>query len=192
MQIRTKKDLKETLKYERQCYLSNNKKRRLFNSFTNENMLQIYKFIKLLRKEEFYYSLYAKTKSIYSFIKFSYLLRKKNKLGNKLGLFLPRNVVDKGVVIYHSGDVVINKHASIGANCKLHGNNCIGNDGYNLDKAPQIGNNVDIGYGAVVIGDISIANNIKIGAGAVVVKSCDIEGATLVGCPARVIKCSQD
>ena len=37
--------------------------------------------------------------------------------------------------------------------------------------APIIGDNVDIGVGATIIGNITIADNIKIGAGAVVTKS---------------------
>lgn len=52
-------------------------------------------------------------------------------------------------------------------------------------KAPVIGNNVEIGVGAKIIGDIYIADNIKIGAGAVVTKSFYEEGITLVGIPAK-------
>ena len=73
---------------------------------------------------------------------------------------------------------------AIGQGCCLHGNNCIGNDGKS-GGAPVIGKNVDIGFGAVIIGDIQIADNCKIGAGAVVVHSCLEEGSTLVGVPAR-------
>lgn len=54
-----------------------------------------------------------------------------------------------------------------------------------MTKCPQIGNNVEIGVGAKVIGNITIADNIKIGANAVVTKSFDEEGITLVGIPAR-------
>lgn len=39
-------------------------------------------------------------------------------------------------------------------------------------KAPHIGNNVEIGFGASIIGDVTITDDVKIGAGAVVVKSC--------------------
>ena len=54
--------------------------------------------------------------------------------------------------------------------------------------APVIGNNVDIGVGAKIIGDITIADDVKIGAGAVVTKSCLEKGATLVGIPAKPVK----
>ena len=52
---------------------------------------------------------------------------------------------------------------------------------------PQIGDNVDIGVGAKIIGDVTIANGIKIGANAVVNKSFNEENITIVGCPARKV-----
>ena len=52
----------------------------------------------------------------------------------------------------------------------------------------MIGNRVDIGVGAKIIGGITIADDVKIGAGAVVTKSCSEIGATLVGVPARKIR----
>lgn len=55
-------------------------------------------------------------------------------------------------------------------------------------EAPHIGNNVDIGVGAKILGGIEIADDIKIGAGAVVVSSFTTKGATLVGIPAREVK----
>jgi serine O-acetyltransferase len=76
----------------------------------------------------------------------------------------------------------------VGENCQLHGSNCIGNDGYALDKCPVIGNNVDIGVGAKILGNITIADNIVIGAGAVVVHSFTEPGITIGGIPARKLK----
>ena len=55
------------------------------------------------------------------------------------------------------------------------------------DKAPRIGNNVFIGSGAKIIGDIEVANDVAIGAGAVVVKSITETGTTWAGVPARKI-----
>ena len=65
--------------------------------------------------------------------------------------------------------------------------NCIGNNGID-NRAPVIGDNVDIGVGASVIGGIKISNNIKIGAGAVVISDCEREGDVLVGVPAKSIE----
>lgn len=88
--------------------------------------------------------------------------------------------------ICHYGSVIINCNARIGENCKIHGQVCIGNDGI-TNTAPIIGNNVDIGVGAKVIGNVIIADNVRIGAGAIVTKSCEEKGATLVGIPASPI-----
>lgn len=68
-----------------------------------------------------------------------------------------------------------------------HGNNCIGNNRKEDERAPHIGNNVEIGVGAKIIGDIYVVDNVKIGANAVVVKSCFTNGATLVGVPAHEV-----
>lgn len=54
-------------------------------------------------------------------------------------------------------------------------------------KAPQIGNDVYIGPGAVIFGDITIADGCYIGANAVVNKSISETNSVVVGVPAKVI-----
>ena len=77
--------------------------------------------------------------------------------------------IGENLMIYHP-NIIISPKAIVGNNVKLHGSNCIGNNGL-VDKAPKIGNNVDIGYGATIIGNIEIADDIIIGANALVNKS---------------------
>ena len=79
------------------------------------------------------------------------------------------------------------KEAVLGKGVRLHGDNCIGNDGI-TDDCPFIGDGVDIGVGAKVLGGVSIASGCVIGAGAVVVRDAPIPGSVLVGVPAKVIK----
>jgi serine O-acetyltransferase len=55
-------------------------------------------------------------------------------------------------------------------------------------ESPIIGNNVYIGPGSKLFGDITIADNVKIGANSVVNKSILQNGATAVGIPAKIIK----
>ena len=69
----------------------------------------------------------------------------------------------------------------------MKGNCCIGSDGGYPDDSPVIGDNVDIGQGAQILGGIRIADNVKIGAGAVVVKDILTPGVTVVGVPGRAI-----
>jgi serine O-acetyltransferase len=81
----------------------------------------------------------------------------------------------------------------------IHGNSIIGNDciirhgvilGINslsrLTDAPQLGDNVDIGAGAKLLGKVRVGNQVRIGANAVVLTDVP-EGATVFGVPARVV-----
>lgn len=185
MIIRTRRELKNIIKYEKDLYF-----KRLNNivasKISKDNLVIIQRFLKLLRIEEYFYTKCMKNSFYLGF----YILsrRKKNNYGRKLGFYIPKNVLDEGAMIYHYGDIVINEKSKIGKNCKLHGNNCIGNNGINNDKAPIIGDNADIGYGACVIGDVKLGNNVTIGAGAIVVHSFDEDNITLVGCPAKIVK----
>ncbi|MFD0750798.1 serine O-acetyltransferase [Mucilaginibacter calamicampi] len=115
-----------------------------------------------------------------------YYVSIKNRLGEKLGLEISTANTDKGLLIYHYNNV-INSEAIIGKNCHLHGNNCIGNNGATND-CPVIGDDVMLGVGAKVIGNVTIANRVKIAAGAVVIHSFLEEGIVIGGIPARKIK----
>lgn len=110
---------------------------------------------------------------------------KLNYIGNIVGLEIPPGVLGDNATIYHR-NVVINGFSKIGNNVKFHGNNCIGNNGINM-KAPKIGNNVDIGFGAVIIGDVVIADDCIIGANSIVTHSFLEKGTIIVGNPATVI-----
>lgn len=92
-------------------------------------------------------------------------------------------------ILYHSHALVINEGAIIGDDCILRHCVTIGNKmtGEGDSLAPRIGNGVEFGAGAVVIGDINIGNYVKIGALSVVTKS--IEANTIVvGNPARPLR----
>lgn len=155
----------------------------IFNQITCEHDSRIIKYQKLLRLDEYYSNTAVGLKKI---LKLWYRWRK-NRLGEQLGITISKNVFDEGLLIWHYGYIVVNGMAKVGKNCILHGNNCIGNDG-NTPEAPTIGDNVDIGAGAMIIGNICIADNVKIGAGSVVVHSIEEEGVTVVGVPARIVK----
>ena len=103
-----------------------------------------------------------------------------------LGLELrPRTRVGGGLTIYHGFGIVVNDHAVIGERVTLRNGVTIGNrtpDG----ASPMIGDDVEFGAGAVVIGDLRIGRGARIGAGAVVVHSVP-EGGTVVGTAARLI-----
>lgn len=153
----------------------------------NEPLRTIMKWQKYSRIADFYH-LKVINGSKLSILPYLWYARLKNTLAYKLSIELPTEKIGKGLLLFHSGSTVVNENAIIGDYCKLHGNNCIGNDGTPGGKCPIIGNNVSIGVGAKIIGDIRIADNITIGAGAVVVDSFTEEGVTIGGIPAKVIR----
>ncbi len=111
--------------------------------------------------------------------------KKKNlasiRAGVEIGL---DSQIGRGCDIWHSG-VVIN--GTVGEGCVFHGNNIIGNKGIDHPSArPVLGDRVDVGAGATVIGDVMIADSCIIGAGAVVTKSFE-EGSVIVGIPGKAI-----
>ena len=79
---------------------------------------------------------------------------------------------------------MVNPGVRAGENCVLHGGNCIGNNG-KTDISPVLGSNVELGFGAVIIGKVTVASNTVIGANAVVNRSIEAEGGTYVGVPAK-------
>lgn len=99
--------------------------------------------------------------------------------------------VGPGLQLWHAHGLVVHPCTRIGKNCSLRQSTTIGVKadihGNNNDNAPIIGDNVDIGANAVIIGAIRIGNNVSIGAGSVVVKDIP-ENAVAVGNPATVIK----
>jgi serine O-acetyltransferase len=101
-------------------------------------------------------------------------------------LHLPRGAkIGGGLKIWHFGGIFLNPDTVIGKNCTLRHGVTIGNRHSDHD-VPVIGDNVDIGVGAVIMGAIVIGNNVSIGANAVVL--CDVpDNHIAVGVPARVI-----
>lgn len=112
---------------------------------------------------------------------------RKNRLGAKLGFIISAGCFDEGLKLEHYGSVIVNPKARIGKNCIIHGNCCIGSNGGYPDDSPIIGDNVDIGQFAQILGGIQIADNVKIGAGAVVVKDVLTPGVTVVGVPGHIV-----
>ena len=99
-------------------------------------------------------------------------------------------ILSQGTKFTHMTGIVINKDVRIGKNCIIRHNVTIGQGNYNEEKKrcyPILGDRVNIGAGAIIIGGIDISDDAIIGAGAVVVKDVP-KGATVVGNPARIIK----
>lgn len=141
----------------------------------------IKKYIRLLRAEERF--TFEKPNKLKSF----WYKARKNRLGSRLGFIISAGCFGEGLKLEHYGSVIVNPKSRIGRNCTIHGNCCIGSTGGYPDDSPVIGDNVDIGQFAQILGGIRIADNVRIGAGAVVVKDVLEPGVTVVGVPAHIV-----
>jgi serine O-acetyltransferase len=144
----------------------------------------VWTFQKLMRKLEYYKNCGT---GLTNKIRVAFLSWQYHKLSIKLGFYIPVNTCGPGLSIAHVGTIIINKGAVIGSNCRIHCGVNIGTKAGYSDKAPKIGNNVYIGPGAKIYGDISIANNVAIGANSVVNKSITVENVTVAGVPSRIV-----
>lgn len=119
----------------------------------------------------------SKVSKLYALLRL-YLFRRHSI---RMGFTIPPNVFGPGLVIVHWGTIVVNDHARVGANCRIHPSSSIGR---RADGAPKIGDNCYIAPGARIFGPITIGDNVKIGANAVVNKSFGND-IVLVGIPAK-------
>jgi serine O-acetyltransferase len=102
------------------------------------------------------------------------------------GIELPCEVpVGRGFIIEHSGSIVVSGFARFGDHCRIRTGVVIGLSRVEDPCAPQIGDYVDIGAGAKVLGDIRIGNHVLIGANAVVLKDVP-DDSIAVGIPAVI------
>ena len=102
----------------------------------------------------------------------------------------PSVYVPLSTILPHQGvGVVLHPNVIIGENVTIRQHVTIGNNGKmgQSGLAPKIGNNVMIGAGACLLGDITIGNNVLIGANAVVLVDIP-DNSVAVGVPAKVVK----
>jgi len=105
----------------------------------------------------------------------------------------PGAKINGSIFIDHGSGVVIGSTAEIGDNVIIYSGVVMGSrrggwdKGYRVKRHPTIGNNVLIGSGAKILGDIKIEDNVKIGANAVVLQDVP-SNCTVVGIPAKIVK----
>ena len=176
--IQSKKDYKEYYYHDlKQTGLLDVK---WYNRFSDRR----FKFYKLLRYTEYYNN--CKNKWYHKIPKKIINMRYLH-LCDKYQWTIPINVFDKGLAIVHVGTIVVSGDAKIGKNCRIHVCTNIGRAPSKSGVgAPKIGDNVYIGPGAKLFGDITIPDNCVIGANAVVNESIK-ESCTVAGVPAKKI-----
>ena len=99
----------------------------------------------------------------------------------------PAAVIGRRFFIDHAMGVIIGETTVVGDDCTLYQGVTLGGTGKETGKRhPTLGNNVLVGVGAAVLGDITIGDNSKVGGGAVVVSDVP-PNSTVVGIPGRVV-----
>jgi serine O-acetyltransferase len=102
------------------------------------------------------------------------------------GIELPcEAVVGRNFIIDHFGGIIVSGYARFGDNCRIRNGVVVGLRRVEEPFAPVIGNNVDIGAGAKILGRITIGDNSIIGANAVVLDSVP-DNSIAIGVPAIV------
>jgi serine O-acetyltransferase len=99
----------------------------------------------------------------------------------------PGAQIGKGVFIDHGMGVVIGETAIVGDYALIYQGVTLGGTGKESGKRhPTLGENVVVGAGAKVLGNIYIGNDVRIGAGSVVLRDVPSE-CTVVGIPGRIV-----
>lgn len=177
-------DLKEIITEDKEYYYGGGAKR-VYRAITHNPLYQRGKYIIAARKAGYYF---LHRNSLINKIRFLYYSRKKNVLGEKLGIELGPHEFGRRIRIYHN-NIVINAGAIIGNDCELYGNNCIGNKGSASDAlgAPIIGDKVSFGVGANAIGRISVCDHVQVSSMSLVNKDIT-ESGLYGGVPVRSIR----
>ena len=103
----------------------------------------------------------------------------------------PGAKIGKNLIIDHGMGVVIGETAEIGNNCLIyHGVTLGGVDLNPVKRHPTLGNNVVIGAGAKILGNIRIGDHSRVGANSVVIKDVP-NHSTVIGIPARPVGSQQ-
>jgi len=99
----------------------------------------------------------------------------------------PGAQIGKGVFIDHGMGVVIGETAIVGDYSLIYQGVTLGGTGKEMGKRhPTLGENVVVGGGAKVLGNIQIGNDVRIGAGSVVLGDVP-SNCTVVGIPGRIV-----
>lgn len=111
--------------------------------------------------------------------------RTRRKLGADI---FPSAQIGRRFTIDHGIGVVIGATSIIGDDCLIYQGVTFGMTGKHGGKRhPTLGNNVMVGAGAIVLGDITIGDNAKVAAGSVVVHDVPHD-VTVAGIPAKVVR----
>ena len=158
-------------------------------NFIMNNDPSIKKWFEVLLFPGFKALIYYKISRFFYLKKFYFFSRWISYRGRrKTGIEIhPGAIIGNNLFIDHGMGVVIGETCIIGDNVIIYHGVTLGATGKDIGKRhPNIGNNVVIGAGAKVLGNIKVGDNVKIGAGAVVLNDIR-DNVTVVGVPAKEV-----
>ena len=102
-----------------------------------------------------------------------------------------RAQIGPGLTIAHYGYIIVPSNAVIGENCALRPGIVFGKKLTASTGGPTVGDDVNIGVGTTIVGDVSIGDRVVIGANSVVTRDVPSD-CVIAGAPARVIRKTGD
>ncbi len=100
----------------------------------------------------------------------------------------PGATIGRGVFIDHGMGVVIGETAVVGDYCLIYQGVTLGGTGKESGKRhPTLGENVVVGTGAKILGNLCIGDQVRIGAGSIVLQDVP-NNCTVVGVPGRIVR----
>jgi len=97
-----------------------------------------------------------------------------------------------GLYLPHPSGVVVGEHAIVGKNCILHQGVTLGDRGECHEGSdPVLGDFIEVGTGAKVLGVVHLGNYVRVGANSVVLKDVEAYGV-VAGVPAKLITIRDD
>lgn len=107
---------------------------------------------------------------------------------HKHGIWIPPMTrIGPGLLLVHMGGIVVNGKVKIGKNCNLSHGVTIGKTQRGARKGvPTLGDNVFVGPGALVVGNVTVGNDVAVAGNSVVTRDVP-EQAVVAGVPAKVI-----
>ena len=177
--IRTRAQLKDWLAVELRDYENQGFKQDLLNLFTANQGAILRKHMILLRTTEYHINAGHRLRALY------WKLRLR-RFQNRYELHVALNCCGRGLRIAHLGPILMNGSVTVGENCTFHFNTGLVAGGRD-NGVPTLGDNIVLGFGAVVLGGVTLADGIAVGANAVVNKSFLEPDIAIAGAPARKI-----
>ncbi len=97
-----------------------------------------------------------------------------------------------GLYLPHPSGVVVGEHAVVGKNCILHQGVTLGDRGECHEGSdPVLGDFIEVGTGAKVLGVVHLGDYVRVGANSVVLKDVEAYGV-VAGVPAKLIAIRDD